>query len=441
MNFMIFLIGGITLAGCSSLSSSSRKPASTPVTNPQNNPEQTPVNPTPEPSVNPIPVDPTPQPCTPATTKLPPTIKDFWEGRAVLGSKTLISFEGAPENTTMGLKTTARPTLIDGADGKIYAYLRLARSELVGKDPVFDMYLATSQDRGLKFEIQPDPVIKRDEVIKLSDQTVNLLQKYYQPGDITRIRDGGATDLQTAYDGDVIHLKDGYYMLFECGVLACTGGVSACLAFSQDGLSNWKTIGVPVCPMYRPDGCTPTSCSGAVPNFLQEENGKLSLQWANVDGDAKLTTHHQAPFGTNLAETITIDPRDGQLPQNSLVGEKGYAWDSKNFGSGDIVAEDGTYYLFYEGANNYGCLAAAPEVTSHWGIGMAKTSTPSDPASWTLSQRNPLIMSNSTNTCWMGYPSIMKIDGRYYLYYFDPFFEWSEAGTKTIYRQEMIWGQ
>lgn len=327
----------------------------------------------------------------------PPTLNDLWEGRAVLGTKTLVSFEGNPR--THEFQTTTRVALIEGADGVIYAYFRqyIAPPE----NQVYETYLAVSSDGGLHFEVQPDPIISPHTVPDIGN-------------------------VVTAYDSDVIKRNDGYYMVFECAIYGKCN-FSACIAFSVDGKSNWNILGVPVCSLDP-------NYSASVPNFVQKPDGTTYLQWAQMNIPQEIVTHHQVLMGSDLSKEITTNTNIGQLPQSTDPK----FWDSRNFGSGNVINEGEYYYLFYEGANSYGCNPTTQSVTSQWGIGMARTNNLNEPSSWEKSKLNPLMMAIYHDSCWVAYPEIIKIKNRYYLYYYEASTYFGTA--KTTFRQEIVWG-
>ena len=325
------------------------------------------------------------------------TLADLWSGKAVLDAPELVNFNGRP--SAYPLDDQGRVALVQSGDGKIYAYFRQL---IPPANNAFEIYVAISTDGGKNFNVVPTPII--------SPQTVTGLGR-----------------LDTAYDPDVIKLADGYYMVFEGAGFGC--GFSSFIAFSPDGLTNWRVKGVPVCS-------TSWGESASVPNFAQDANGDLYIQWANVDEANKISSHHQAKFDkTNLFKTITTDLKSGALPQ-SPAG----AWDDLNFGSGGTIYENGYQYLFTEGANSFGCLPTwPPRKYVLWGIGMSRTSNLGVTSSWQKYAKNPLFFSGAEGTCFLQYPKIYNIGGDYYLYYNYPVTYWQpDHNTRTTFRRKVV---
>ena len=320
------------------------------------------------------------------------TLSDLWSGAAHLGPAELVSFTGNPADAAFS--DPGRFSVVEGANETLYGYFRQYRPK-DGRE-LFDIYMAISYDRGKTFVVQPQPIIAQSQTVF------------------------------TAYDPDVIKRSDGYYMVFESFPSGCS--TSSSIAFSADGINNWIIEGVPVCS-------TSGGESASTPTFIEIPNGELYIQWVNVEEYPKMTTRHQAKMDTsNLFETITYNTKDGQLPQ-SPAG----SWDDNNFGAGSAVYENGYYYLLFEGANYYRCAPPAGSgLTSVWGIGFARTNDITNPSSWVKNSQNPLILAQQYDSCWVGYPKIISIDGKYFLYYSDWFTNWNPTGTESIFRREIM---
>jgi hypothetical protein len=261
---------------------------------------------------------------------------------------------------------------------------------------ITEMYMAISTDGGRTFNVQPNPVI--------SSQSIPGLGR-----------------VVTSLDPDVIRLADGYYMLFEGFGDGCTAP-SSYIAYSADGLTNWQVKNASVCTTNWDGGAR-------APNFVKDaQSNQLYIHWVSIyETPEHITTRHQAQFKSNLFDRITTDVRQGQLPQSPPD-----KWDGKNFGSGNVMYEDGYYYLFYEGANDYKCAG-------QWGIGLARTNNIASPTSWEKLSRNPLLWAALSGSCWISYPEIIKVNNDYYLYYEDPFPYWQEFNhTRTIFRRKIV---
>jgi hypothetical protein len=316
------------------------------------------------------------------------SLSDLWNGAAELGEPELVNFSGTPEGRL--LEEVGRVAVVNINNQTVYAYFRQI---IPPENDTFEVYMGISSDGGKTFAVQPNPLISPGAVAGLG--TVN-----------------------TVYDPDVIHLSDGFYMVFEGTGLGCA--FSSYIAYSPDGINNWQIKGVPVCsPVWGK--------SASTPNFVQTPSDEMYINWVNVKDALNITTRHQARFDSrNLYKTITNDIDSGQLPQ-SAAG----SWDEKNFGSGNVMYQDGYYYLFFEGAPFHRCLG-------RWGIGLARTSNISDYGSWVKHNSNPLILSPINSSCWISYPEITKIGVDYYLYYADwlPYWQPSQH-TKMIFRRKI----
>ena len=316
------------------------------------------------------------------------TLADLWSGTAHLGPAEQVVFSGIPAIYDESF-APGRLAIVEGSGGTLYAYFRQV---IVSAGTLtFQINMAISSDNGKTLIVQPNTIIAPTEFAI------------------------------AAYDPDVIKRSDGYYMVFEGA-----GGTSNCafssyIAFSADGITNWEIKGVPIC-------ATGWDKSASTPNFIEAANGDLYLQWVSVNGSTEITTHHQIKMDTaDLYKRLTDDVTSGQLPQSSAG-----LWDEKNFGSGSAIYENGYQYLFFEGATKYGC-------TGKWGIGLARTNDIDNISAWTKNTQNPFLLAQKFDSCWMSYPDIKLINGKYYLYYGYWFPNWPDE-KKSIFRKEILSG-
>jgi hypothetical protein len=300
-------------------------------------------------------------------------------------------------------ETAARVSIVPVNAQTTYAYFRDN-----GSTDRYKVMVGTSTDAGLNFEVRAQPVID-------TSTTLNV------PG-------YGVMD--NAYDPSVIRTSDGYQMVFEAS--GPQQRVSSLLAHSADGLNGWDVRG-PLVKSAQSNG------SASTPNLIRRaDSGELYLQWVNVHEFSLLTSRHQASLSYLTTwnpgavwpqpAAVFTDTDFGQLPQ-AAAG----SWDDKNFGSGSVLFEDGIYYMAYEGANH-------PFCEGNWGIGMARNSeaTLADPGAWEKSSLNPWLKAINSGTCWISYPHLSKLNGRYYLYYQHPEIEWTPTGQiNDIYRRRI----
>lgn len=317
------------------------------------------------------------------------SLNDLWSGAAELGEPELVNFSGNPQNHS--LEDVGRIALVNVDNQTVYAYFR----QVITVEPmVFEIYVAVSNDSGKTFQVNPSPVISPQNV-------------------------AGFGIVNTVYDPDVLRLSDGYYMVFEGTGAGCA--FSSFIAYSPDGISNWQIKGVPVCSLTW-------GKSASTPNLVETPAGDVYINWVKVDETADYTSRHQAKLDvSNLFKTITSDLDSGPFPRPSVN-----SWNANNTGSGNVLYENPYYYLFFEGANTFGCL------NGRWGIGFARTNNISSSDSWQTNQRNPLIYSPLNSTCWIQYPKIAQINGTYYLYYYDALPYWQPTQhTKIIFRRKI----
>ncbi len=331
------------------------------------------------------------------TSQTPPDITDLWNGNAHLGPVQTVNFVGNPSTGSFG--DPGRVSLIYGNNNEIYAYFRQA---VPNTSKIYDLYMATSTDGGMTFNVNPNAILSQQNTGE-----INL------------------------FDPNVMKLNNGYWMVYESQPSTdnCTGSVS--IAYSPDGVNNWKFEGIPVCGQSW-------NLGASTPNFVQVPNSNnLYLQWVVVDYNDVydgLTTRHQIEMDpTNLTKTLSTDPLINQLPQDIAN-----SWDDRNFGSGNTIYENGYYYTFYEGADSVTCQPTPPHNESLWGIGLARTNDIANPSSVVKYSGNPLIIAQKNDSCWVQYPAVIKINGSYYLYYEDSYNNYGHP-NEYILRREIVW--
>jgi hypothetical protein len=317
------------------------------------------------------------------------SLNDLWNGEADLGDPELVKFTGNPQNHS--LEDVGRIALVNLDNNTVYAYFR----QMITVEPmVFEIYMAVSNDGGITFQVIPTPIISPQNV-------------------------GGLGTVNTAYDPSVLRLSGGYYMVFEGTGAGCA--FSSFIAYSPDGINNWRIKGVPVCSLTW-------GKSASTPNLVKTPSGDLYINWVKVDEAAYYTSRHQAKLEvSDLYKTITTNLDTGLFPMPPPG-----SWNGNNTGAGNVFYEGPYYYLFFEGANTFGCL------NGRWGIGIARTNNMSSADSWETHPHNPFIYSPLNSTCWMGYPEITKIGDDYYLYYTDGLPYWRPTQhTKIIFRRKI----
>lgn len=315
----------------------------------------------------------------------------FAAGDYALGPREEVVFRGKP-NGIAELQTPARVALVQASPGKVYAYLR---QELIKDSRIFEMYAAVSSDGGLTFDLIPEPIMTRAQ-----------------------------TKLGTLLDPSVTKRVDGYYMIFEGSLEGCSWSARA--AFSADGLTNWQFLNTPVCT-------TNWDIGAGVPNyFVDVETDSQYIQWSANDSLAHTVTLHQAPieklFEDKLSFGSVMEMAKYAMPR-AAPGN----WDYVNRSSSNVFYEDGYYYLVHDGANNSEC-------TGQWGLGIMRTATPTDRNSWVSSPAGPIIMASKTDNCWLGAPSLTKINNITYYYYLNPevYYVPNGVNIRTIFRHRLI---
>jgi hypothetical protein len=174
----------------------------------------------------------------------------------------------------------------------------------------------------------------------------------------------------------------------------------------------------------------------ATPNLFQDSKNNWYLQWVALDSQNNITQRYQVII--NLKDPKRILTENKYLLQQSSPGK----WDDRNFGSGNVITENSTYYMFFEGANSWRCDRGAPYNESLWGIGLAKISEASlEKRLWEKSVKNPILTPAGLNagSCWIGYPEIVIIDNSYFLYYYDPLTYWTPNDhSRTTFRRKLV---
>ena len=315
-----------------------------------------------------------------------------------------IGFHTAGSSASSLISSPARLSIISNGSGQLYGYFRQEISS-----NTYQEYMGASSDGGVTFTQQPSPVI-------------SVTPNQNVPG-------FGA--LSSAYDATVYKADNGYYLVFEG-----TGShpVSSLLAYSPDGVNNWVVQGALLTsPNYN--------SSASTPNVVQDVNTQaLYLQWVDVNSTTGITSRHQAslnylktwnPNATwPSAGELWSDPSYGSLPQPSAG-----SWNAKNYGSGNVLYEDGYYYMVTEGADAATCAG-------HWGLGLSRIveSSLSNQSAWVQSSNNPILKAYDSGSCWIEYPELVKINNTTYLYYQDSQVNWSPNHYNDIYRRPIVVG-
>lgn len=305
-------------------------------------------------------------------------------------------------------ETAGRVSIVPVNAQTTYAYFR----DRVSNDPKrLKLMVGTSTDGGLNFEVRSQPAI--DSTVAFNVPGYGLINQ--------------------AYDPSVVRIGNGYQMVFE-GFGSQTR-VSSFLADSVDGLTGWTVRG----PVVKSDHAEGSASTPTL--ILHADTGELHLQWVNVHEFSELTSRHQASLSHLKSwnpgaiwpqpAAVFTNTDYGRLPQ-SAAG----SWDDKNFGAGSVLSEDGVYYLAHEGANHFGC-------GGDWALGLARNqeATLTDPSAWEKSALSPWMKAYNTGSCWISYPYLSKLNGRYYVYYQHPEIEWvPEHQTNDIYRRRIVIG-
>lgn len=328
------------------------------------------------------------------------TLKDFWEGNAYFGD-----VERITTRSRHGYHV-GRTSLIESDDGKIYFYFRRGTTNANGRTE-FQIFMGVSNDRGRNFDMVDNPVIGFDDLHSIG--------------------------WKSALDPDVIKRSDGYYMVFEIGSSKDCAPSSA-IAYSRDGF-NWEIKEVlACCPLSK--WHAEEMGSASVPSFVETPSGELYLQWVNLFGAEHSNTHHQAKFKNNIYERITDDTTIGKL--NHPPAD---AWNGKAYDASNVFYEDGYYYMFYFGSDHY---VHKGDIS---GIGLARTNTIDNVKSWNQFSENPILsgyrVKPGDDHKWTVYPEIIKIDGKYYLYYINITCVGIEEcrNLRGLYRQRLIAGK
>lgn len=311
-----------------------------------------------------------------------------------------IGFHAAGSSASSLISSPARLSIISNGNGQLYGYFRQEISS-----NTYQEYMGVSSDGGATFIQQPSPVI-------------SVTPNQNVPGFGT---------LSSAYDATVYKTDNGYYLVFEG---AGSHPVSSLLAYSPDGVNNWVVQGALLTsPNY--------SSSASTPNVVQDVNTQaLYLQWVDVNSTAGVTSRHQAsmnylktwnPNATwPSAAELWSDPSYGSLPQPPAG-----SWNANNYGSGNVLYEDGYYYMATEGADAATCAG-------HWGLGLSRVAegSLSNQSAWMQSSNNPILKAYDSGSCWIEYPELVKINNTTYLYYQDSQVDWPT--NDDVYRRSII---
>jgi len=311
-------------------------------------------------------------------------LQGLWDGGAKLSNPEHIVIAGT---TRIGaLQDPGRFTVIQ-VGSSTYAFFRQWNASIER----FEIYRAVSSD-GLNFTVEYNPVIKNGDAVS------------------------GYGTLEHGYDPDVIAYGGYYYLCFE-GATEGTG-VCSLVARASSITGAFAITGFAV----RYTGSNQEN-SASTPNFLKSGiNADCLLTWVNVHYNTEIVTHHQKAFpGNDLTSQITTNPNEGQLPQTT-------GWANKNFGAASCIYEAPYYYMFYEGSDTFGC-------SGQWGIGLCRTTDMYNKDSWAHDPNNPLLWAGMSDSCWISYPKIIMLDGKYYLYYQNPYTNYPT--TQTIYRRQI----
>jgi hypothetical protein len=323
----------------------------------------------------------------------------------------------------------------------VYAYFRqnFAAIPNVSKDK-YQIYMAISTDGGKTFAVQPNALVLSTAAPANADPEV------------------APANLTSAYDPQVTRLSDGYYMVFEGTGLDCNH--AAMITKSSNGLTGWSAPKVLVCATavktgenLSMTGLGPNG-SASVPNlYVNKQSGNIYLQWASMSHADQDTQHYQTKIDYISADAATR-PYDisgwKQLIINTkaemdqyLISRSTAPWDMKNTSSATMKYENDYYYMFYDGATNFDC-------TGQWGLGVMRSANPADLASWQRSARNPFLLAEKNDSCWISYPNIVTVNEKTYVYYQNPFIyrlrEPSEVNDhsdpqRTTFRREIITGE
>ncbi|MYM21928.1 hypothetical protein GTP46_04580 [Duganella sp. FT135W] len=317
-------------------------------------------------------------------------------GSAALGAREQVVFNGVP-NGLSALKDPGRVSIVQANATTTYAYFRQELTPPGTSNYVYQIYMASSTDGGKTFTVFPNAVIQLPTAL----------------GSVIK-----------AYDQQVTKKADGsYYMVFE-GVLSSGCNFSSMSASSPDGVNNWVVKNVPVCT-------TGVSSLGAsVPNYYTDvETNAEYIQWGTIDDTTKTTRRYQYPLANGLFQ--------GQLSFSSAAQIQAYAfpqaaagtWESNNNSAGNVIYEDGYYYMVYDGSTDYVC-------NGRWGLGVRRSNIPGTISSWTKSAKNPFITAVKTDSCWVQYPDIVRLPGGLYVYYQNT--EANYGTNMTIFRHRII---
>jgi hypothetical protein len=227
----------------------------------------------------------------------------------------------------------------------------------------------------------------------------------------------GVGNLDSAYDPDIIEYGGSYWLCFEGYCHTAGYSVSSFIAHAT------SITGPFVVTSCAVKGSTSSGYGASAPNFLKSAvNDDIFLSWPYCNQNIHVTGHHIAQFPSNdLTTRISDNCNINLLPQTT-------GWAVNNFGAASCIYEAPYYYMFYEGANNWICAG-------QWGLGFCRTTNIYDLNSWVHNPNNPLIWGGLNTSCWVGYPKIVKLSGKYYMYYNNGLPNW--PNPQPVYRRKV----
>jgi hypothetical protein len=340
----------------------------------------------------------------------------FAAGPGALGTREQILFRGKTGDLPVFIDP-GRVSFVPIDDNTVYAYFRQQFPPTPGKMDHYQIYMAVSRDGGVTFDVQPNALV--------TSVAPDLKAS------------GAATYLTNAYDPQVTRRADGFYMVFEGTGKGCNYG--AMVTKSTDGIAGWQAPKVLVCATDT----LGAQGSASVPNFyVNRADGTQYIQWASMDYVAHDTQHYQSTISSTDPKNITTwnELRIDTASQMTeyLIPKSTSSWDARNTSAANIRYEDGYYYMFYDGSTEYDCKG-------QWALGVMRSDKPGQLASWKRSARNPFILGDKADSCWISYPDVVTIKGKTYVYYQNPFvhrlvqngIEGSDP-ARTTFRHEII---
>lgn len=280
-------------------------------------------------------------------------------------------------------------------NNEYYAFFRQQNLYNPGVGYTYQIFQGKSTDNGRNFAIDTEPVIKI------------------------------AGNLTDAYDPQVVKRPEGYYMVFEGVTAGC--GFSSLAASKLNGASTWTVRNTAVCTNFSYSNLAGGfNGSASTPSYYYNvESGEQYLQWVSVNAWDKITNHYQAPLGTapDALFTTNLSFSDNTAMGAYKIPQGTASWEAQNFGVANMYYEDEYYYMVYGGADAFNCEARAPNgQLNHWSLGIARTKTPGDKASWVRSTKNEIELWKYEGSCWLEEPQLISMNGTgggLYMYYHD----------------------